>query len=506
MHSRDPNKGKAKFQQEIDAILGGTSAYHRLKDSFDFTRFVFPEAEFTGEKFRQHAAFSRATFTQNTDFFHATFTQDADFDGAIFACPVSFLDAHFERKTRFHHAIFEKEAIFSAARFDEEVNFESATFKDKSYFDGVTFSQQARLHRVTFNQDARFGFATFMQDATFFMAKFVQVADFRGAKFNRNAIFSGTPFSSYANFEDATFSQKANFSWASFIRGARFLSAIFSQAAVFYRTVFGLRADAGAAVTPPALDSSPAIADFSWARFEQPGLVQFLQVNKESPQRLQARFFNCNIEGLQFVDVNWYKEGGRLVLQDELDITQPFPPQEQGQKQAEEHKTKPEGPYEVVATVYRQLVNNFEKVRAYDLAEDCSIGAMEMRRLDPAQPWFLRFVVTLYRWASNYGSSYVRAVSVLGILLLGFGLLFALPWAGIEARGTSTGESPSPALEIAKTLGRGLFHSLEVATFQRETLLTTTTWFGRLLAILQNVLVPAQLALLLLALRRRFRR
>jgi len=206
------------------------------------------------------------------------------------------------------------------------------------------------------------------------------------------------------------------------------------------------------------------------------------------------------------VDVNWHKQAGRMVLQNELDVTAPRGPGEAKGTEGQKKKRPTETRYELVAVVYRQLVNNFERVRNYDLAEDCFIGAMEMRRLDPAAPWFSRAAVTLYRWASSYGSSYVRAAAVLGILLLAFGLLFALPWTDLHVKGPAQTASPSWVLETVKVAGRGLFHSLEVATFRSDTAYVTTKLFGRLLGIFESVVVPSQLALLLLALRRRFRR
>src|SRR5437870_12104741 len=64
MHCAETTKNPVEFRQEIDAILAGTSADHRPKHRFDFTGFVFPEADLSRATFTQDAYFSGATFTR----------------------------------------------------------------------------------------------------------------------------------------------------------------------------------------------------------------------------------------------------------------------------------------------------------------------------------------------------------------------------------------------------------------------------------------------------------
>ena len=154
-------------------------------------------------------------------------------------------------------------------------------------------------------------------------------------------------------------------------------------------------------------------------------------------------------------------------------------------------------------------MSNFERTRNYELAEDCSIGAMEMKRRDPTQPRLGRWALGVYRWASLYGSSYTRALAVLIILLfVVFGPAFALPWAGLERAATEEIMSPKASgwLQVAEDFQAAMLHSLEVATFQRNRLHVPSGYFGRVVSALETVVIPAQLALLLLARRRRFRR
>jgi len=154
----------------------------------------------------------------------------------------------------------------------------------------------------------------------------------------------------------------------------------------------------------------------------------------------------------------------------------------------------------LAAIAYRRLTSNFEKVRAYDLAEDCYVGAMEMKRLNPSQRPSARFVMTIYRLASHYGSDYTRALKVQILLFLVFALFFALPWIALEHNPESSSlNSKNPVI-------KGFVHSFEVATFQRDVVFIYTNWLGWLLEMVERIVMPSQLAFFLLALRRRFKR
>jgi hypothetical protein len=414
MHSRDPNKKPELFQQEIEAILAGTSHWNP-KDKSDFTRFVFPAVDSRMRRFRLPACFDHAKFTHAANFHGARFTRGATFCGAVF-----------DRETKFWMATFIQDADFSHATFTQAVNFELATF---------------------------------MEGANFGQATFTQGADFWGAAFTRDT-------------------------------------------------------------------------DFRWSTFRRPDLVLFHQVSQGKPFGFRARFLNCPIEEVKFIDVNWPRHKGRMVLQDELDVR--FEPE----KYAD---------FELVAVAYRQLVNNFEKTRNYGLAEDCFIGAMEMTRLDPRNfilarwppvgnlygyrwarklgEWFS--VLNLYRLLSKYGSSYTRALEVLGLIVLIHALLF--PLFGLQTSGKPDSQalslaapamcpdqadlswcnalsSPEPLKQLPATFIAGLWMALEVGSFQRRPTLEPATLWGRRLAVVETILIPGQLALVLLALRRRFRR
>lgn len=458
MHSLDSQKDPDAFWAEIQTILQRPS-----KPVHDFWGFVFPLADFRHAEFTQYADFTYATFTQNVDFTRAKFTQYADFGKA-------------------------------------------------------TFTQNADFTCATFTEDAAFIGTTFTQYADFTFARFTQDADFTGARFTKNAAFIGTIFTQNADFSGATFIQNANFGNATFTQEANFEDTTFEQ-----------------------------VANFMGVRFEHPGGILFHRVNRDAPTGLKLRLEGCPIDGVQFVDVNWYIQKGRLVLADESDFVLGETP-------------------EVVAQIYRSLVNNFEKARQYEWAEQCIVSEMEMRRRNPDNFFFARrgpvarlyrehgwarwvgshFSLTyLYRLFSLYGSSYQRAAMWLLVLVFAlFPVVYGCSGMHLLASESSPGISthmtfppqPAPispglrppsipdreiswqqawadagpgrhrAVDLLYTWLNGLVLSAETVTFQRRPLLEPVGLWGRLVATLETVTVPAQLALFLLAIRRRFRR
>lgn len=473
MHSRDPNKHPGEFQDGIHAILNSFSPHNRSPELFDFTRFVFPTTDFTGSKLKKEVSFRLATFTQDANFSGATFTENANFSLATFS-----QNAYFGRAT------FSQNADFLGARFTTFVDFSLARFTHNAFFGGALF-----------NQYANFGGAVVTQDAYFSSAMFCQNAYFYSTTFTRNAYFFAATFSQDANFRRATFGQNST----------------------FHRTKFH------------------GFADFSSTWFERPSGILFHRTNQDI-KGLRIRFGSALLEGVRFEDVNWHIPDDRLILQDELDLGDP----------------KPETTHEVVADAYRRLVNNFQEARQYELAEKAFISEMEMRRLNPRNfffnsrgkhdkfyedrkwaHWIGRNISALqvYRLFSVYGSSYARALGVLGLFLLAFAI-------GFPAFGVRVADAPAPpaesnvaangcanlgqtiswrcalspepphgrAREFWQTLKSGLLATFQTATLHRKPHLEPISGGGRALAIGVVIAIPGQLTLLFLALRRRFKR
>ena len=130
-------------------------------------------------------------------------------------------------------------------------------------------------------------------------------------------------------------------------------------------------------------------------------------------------------------------------------------------------------------------------------------GVMEMKRLNPEQPWFARLALNAYRWASGYGGDYKRAFYVLlGIVFVATPLLFTLPIFELNEMPTWSWD----CMSIFERILIGLTHSFEIATLQRNRRYTTGNDLAQLAAGFETLLVAGQAALFLLALRRRMKR
>jgi len=218
------------------------------------------------------------------------------------------------------------------------------------------------------------------------------------------------------------------------------------------------------------------------------------------------------VEEVAFVDVHWHRQRGRMVLQDELDVIVAKKDEKETSKKKE---AVAESRHELVAIVYRQLVTNFEKVRASDLAEDCYVGVMEMKRRDSKISFPQRLVTTFYQWASYYGSSYLHATCVLLLMALLFSGVFLLAGFKEAKPGTEPIEYnlledsvylPAPPERIVQDFGRALVHTLSIATFQRTRFYEPVGVWSEFWVTVATLFMTTQMALIILALRRRFKR
>jgi len=461
MHSEDEGKPQHQFVAEVSAIISGTSAFSRVANVCDFTSFVFPVSDFSGSVFKSTMIFNKAKF----------------------------------RRT----------ARFDQMRFLESIDFASCEFEDKCSFSNSVFEK-----------DSNFFGAQFSDDAFFAICKFLAESDFGYTLFEKNAYFQGSRFVQSLTFYSANFTHKADFT--SITVGANLALEL--------------------TALPNAPQSAPTnsvVVDFRSATFVKPSDVIFCQVNAVAPNGLRARFANCRgLEKVTFEDVNWNGLGRRrIVLQDELDIR--------------DAANGSESNYELVASAYRRLISNFDHTRHFDLSEDCFCGALEMKRRDPRHLLFGRFrrvrsfyqrhklarsvmsccsVLNLYRVLSNYGSSYLQAFFILIAMFIFFTISY--PALGLQMHSSITAQSSqsqvtatqstatstamftwnsaNSATDILKIFGAGLWATVDQFTFRKSPTVEPVTKWGRRLALAEMLLTPGQLALVLLALRRRLRR
>lgn len=478
MHSHDRDKNSDAFEKELELICNGTSVYNRTKNKRDYQGFVFFKSEFSVISLAGvENNFAKAAFVSHADFSQSLFDRDVDFTGASFI---------------------------------KGASFEQTRFQGRALFAGASFAE-----------DANFGWTSFGEEAQFYSAKFHGGVNFAKAKFSGNAKFGET-----------TFGGTAYCGLAKFLRDADFVRATFSQAVEFGFVDFS------------------GIVDLRWTSFKDPTQTVFHRINNMNmdggPPGLRLRLKGCLLEGVRFEDVNWGRMDSRIYLQDEADLRVAVEgsavdtPEHGGRRSVWTH--------EIVADVYRRLVNNFEKSRQYEWAEECFLSEMEMRRCNPRHFLFANrdlakrlyanvgwarwlgenvSLTSLYRLLSSYGGSYLRALGVLA----GFILLFAffLPAFGLRMPSDSKiqalcpyadAHSPDAAMiswrcafehsqrgrQLIHTFDAGVWDALEVAAFQKTRTVEPANAGARRLEIIESIVVPGQLALLLLAIRRRFRR
>jgi hypothetical protein len=507
MHSRDPNKDDAAFQAEFEGILQEAG-----EGVADFTRFVFPSISYPSRKFAARCMFVEATFTQAAYFAKATFT----------------------RAAYFRNATFTRHADFRWARFTQAADFSEATFTQAASFYEATFTQAAAFSWARFTQAAYFTKATFTQAAVFFAAMFTQDADFSGARFTRDADFTEATFTQDANFFQATFTQDADFSGASFTQDAHFNGATFTKVADFSKAKFLGPAEFRATTfrRDSSCDPGPI---FSLAHFEKPEAVEFGDVYLG-----QALFYRRDVSKVVFSNVTWRRrENGKWMLFEEV-VSLDHRSAEFGLRP--EKDMPDDRNYVVIAELFQQLKKNYDDRRDYWTAGDFHYGEMEMKRLhSPSGNRLVRWshqnlgLVAWYKYASDYGESYVKPFLRLLLVLALFTCLY--PACGLRH---VSSEKPSPSAPGGQTtslaasaeeisyasffrfprtypdrglrgatafFGQSLMTTMSVASLRRDIAdYEPQSVSGRFSALIELLLTSTLVALFLLAVRRQFRR
>jgi uncharacterized protein YjbI with pentapeptide repeats len=441
-----------------------------------------------GQRVAKPLRLTGATFSGATSW-GATFGGKADFQRATFGGEATFWGT-FGGEASFIETAFSGEAIFWGATFGGKADFRRATFSGKATFLDTIFSGKADFWGATFG-----GGVSFIETA------FSGWAGFNGVTFSGGTTFTFSGEGDYSYFSEATFGGEADFRGATFSGGVSFRETTFKGICYFTRVT---------------LDEKAEIV------FENANLRQ-------------TSFLDTNLERIYFRDVEWTRKGRRQVLWDEF-------PHEGGQPN-----------YEKVAENYRQLVINYEAKRDFDTAEDFHIGEMEMRRKkkrkeaeDEAAKAKSRAMKLLrrcwgangyylYRLASNYGTSYFQGLLVLGVLLVLFSGIFLFtglkPSRVYLERLNTLQVSPQVNLKEHKSLhdinyelclhtacqraswqqkvcdfGRTIVFTLSLLTFQKERLYEPANACTQFWICIAVPLMAGQTALVLFAIRRRFKR
>jgi hypothetical protein len=243
--------------------------------------------------------------------------------------------------------------------------------------------------------------------------------------------------------------------------------------------------------------------DLAYLSVEDWGKVHISGVTHPLGVRVSA--VGSALNDATFYGVDWVqRDKGGLILADEEAIKNP------ALEVGANEQFKPEACQELtsaaVAQTYRNFIDVFERTRQYDLAEECFVAAMNVQSEDAHLSRTHRAAIHLYDRASRYGSSYVRAAFVLVLLIGIFMGLYSLPPTNVRFVDTKQNWPYTGAGAFIRKLGGGALHSIEVSTFLKNPLYETYTPTGKIVEAAEIVIVPAQAALLLFAIRRRFKR
>lgn len=147
--------------------------------------------------------------------------------------------------------------------------------------------------------------------------------------------------------------------------------------------------------------------------------------------------------------------------------------------------------YSQLVFQYQQLRINFEIRGKFAEAGRFYYHEMKNKRLN--EPTYKKYfsLHSFYGLLSGYGQLYLRAIFILFIIIIGFGVTYTL--GGITN------------LTLKDNFWNGIIHSLQIATYQKNILHTTRNWMV-FAEIVESVLIPIQTTLVVLAIRRKFKR
>lgn len=359
--------------------------------------------------------------------------------------------------------------ILSKKICEKLVNFDEAIFNERAIFIRTEFLEGASFNWVRFESRAHFSESLFVKQAEFARSDFMSLASFNNTKFGGGANFHYAEFNGEVEFrifdvEDAALGGD-NFKHANLKGDFAFTYVTFKDYAKFYGDRDNLLFDGEANVK------------FRHAIVEKPERIVFDTV------RLKPHWFvGIDPRKFSFASIEWL----------EIDVEEEF------------NKLGDEGvrsPHAKLAKAFRELAINHEENQRYDDASNCRYLSQEVLRIGgpPEQRVF-----SLHWWywaASGYGERVIRAL----LVLVAIWLIFAFSYTRVSFSSTERSISSATKNEMIIQLdfGHALLYSFQALTLQKPEP-KPATMLGQALVSLESVLGPIQVALLALAIRRKF--
>ncbi|MFN8522325.1 MAG: pentapeptide repeat-containing protein [Chloroflexota bacterium] len=493
-------------------------------------------SDFTGATFYGDAQFANVTFSRCVYFHHVRIKGDGIFSRAQFVERMSFTDVEIVGVADFHAATFCDGTHFERVQFQGESLFNNCTFINTAYFIDASFGIESH-YKASERSDSpvtTFSKSTFSLPRRLASRHSSNVVFFHSIYFSGNtdfsgANFSGSPRSIKASRHDQseraehaeTESDEANLhiGQVNFLGSTDFSQSVFGSRSEFINTTFhGMvsfsRAHVEKDFTIHNDSNNPtfkASCDFSSVRTDREVEVTFTRVNLAN-----TSFRGTDVERFAFRDITWRR------VQWPTPGTWYWPTWHRYAICDEFNRFKDDSlpDYAAAQQTYHQLILNYEARRDFELAEDFYIGEMEVRRKATNNPMNFH---TAYAMLSRYGASYRHAFAVLSLFFIVFSILFM--HVGFQSSSTDGAISMErvkydiPLIfgwrhdalcpwdeAVLRDFRRSLAFTLSIVTFQRDRFYVPIDEYGQILLNVAVIALVGQSALLVLAIRRRFRR
>jgi hypothetical protein len=538
---------KAKFKGNfanfnLAQFSGGYTDFNSAR--FDCAAY-FNEVQFSGgdtnfneTHFNWAANFLKAQFSVGDTFFKevqfglggANFAE-AQFRGGH----IYFLDAQFKGVADFHAVEFSGgNTYFAGAVFEgEKADFGSALFGGAVYFQAI-FGQHASFIKARFSGDANFG----EDDSEYSIlsnAKFCGNATFASAVFEEDVLFKKTQFLATSFFNRAIFNKNNSFDNTFFQGDVSFCETVFNAGSEtsFLEVIFGSKVSFDKAKINGYVSFFGS--DENEIFYEDKNILAMDNIRVNGKDKLlfcnvllRPRWFvNCDPRNFIFTTIHWgwsrgfggigyvHKELGDL-MERKIDRRLLRIAYSNLAVNAEENNRFGE------SSAFRKMSfeadrlerisqrkNWWDKLRKYFSGKS---DRTLLELFDESRPGVLQF---LYRWLSGYGESWARALFVLFTIWAISAVLYLSPLVSFyrwDTKVSSRDESQTSLQEnkVDKegrklNPGEALTYSFAVMALQKPEPKPLGLFTGSLV-LAETVLAPIQLALLALAIRRKFMR
>ena len=506
----------------------------------DFDGLVIEKITFTGATFRGDADFTGTRFCERAVFNSTTFHKNAIFDNVKFDNQVSFTLANFEHYSSFFETQFVNRARFAGVTFKDYADFEGAIFHEQASFNLSIFKSLIEFDSVTFKKQATFMGCEFNDKIDFSNTTFVGNASFNRGKFKANVLFKKTPFRDGAFFIQSFFFEEVDFSGAIFVtkdREINFSKAIFSNIVNFNETIFdGKTFFQETNFNNQAYFTSCKFMNFVrflraqfkkdsyfWkasfqkeARFHNVLIAEILKF--EDVDLAKTSFMDSDLRKMNFVNCRWVSfSRGHQSLYDEFFLSNKleskstkinvFSRIKDFWNMPDEKKAK----IRKVETLYRMLKQKYKEEHNEQEASKWHYSEMEMlRKRTGIKEFFQWAIVNLYFISNGYGEEPLRAFLVLTLLFIM--AMYSMAISGLDGYLILGGFDPEmvkikwPNNFHFKEFGKLFIVMLKYLSFQKDVFVRPITLGGECILFFVQVFMPVQAALLVFALRNKFRR